>query len=73
MRADIKNQVTFLGRSMIWSSLLFVMLMLIINLDDVKRKLTGNYVTITRNNDTVMQKVTPVTVSEKVTAPKPKV
>ena len=73
MKIYIKERIVFLGRSLVWSVLLFSVLMLVINFDDLKQQFTGNYVTVTCNQDTTLQKVNRVTVSTKAQIVKPKV
>ena len=71
MKKNFRDLLLFFCRSMAWASALFLLIMLVINVDDIKRQVDGNYVIVTSNHDTSLQKAIPGTATTNVKS-KPK-
>lgn len=59
MRKHTKRRVVFAGKSLVWASLLFIVVMGLLNWNDMKSGVSGQYVIITSATDTVMQRISP--------------
>ncbi len=57
MQKGTKRRIIFAGRSLVWGTLLFTAIMLLLNWNDVKTSVNGKYVIITNAQDTVMHRI----------------
>jgi hypothetical protein len=57
MRKNIRKQIVFVSQSMVWASLLFATVMVLLNWNEMKASITGRYVIITNERDTIIRKV----------------
>jgi hypothetical protein len=59
MRKTTKRRVVFAGKSLVWASMLFTTVMVLLNWNDVRTSISGKYETISNERDNIIQKVRP--------------
>lgn len=57
MRKTAGKRFVFAVRSLVWGTILFSMVMLLLNWNDVRSTVSGKYVIITNAQDTVMHRI----------------
>ena len=66
MKKEMKSKVTFWVRSLTWTLILYSMVMLFANWEDIKNNIKGSFVTISVNKDSIIQKVSAVNVAHPI-------
>ncbi len=57
MHKATKKRMIFAGKSLVWGTLLFSIVMILLNWNDIRGSVTGKYVIITNTQDTIIHRI----------------